>query len=252
MTDFTIKIAGQVVAVSAMFASSRDYCKEYLCDEKAAFAVEITAGDLALEREKSAKTDLAEGKALRKLSDSALEVTAIQRKIAEQLFEKDILLMHGSVVAVDGVAYLFTAKSGTGKSTHSRLWREVFGARAQMVNDDKPFLRITREGVLACGSPWNGKHRLGENISLPLKAICILERGVHNSIEKIPAASALGMLLQQTNRPQMGCLMPKYLELVDKLSRSVEFYRLRCNQNPEAALVAYRAMAAAEAGGNGR
>jgi hypothetical protein len=252
MTDFTIKIAGQVVAVSAMFDSSRDYCKEYLCDEKAAFAVQISARDLALEREKSAKTDLAEGKTLRKLSDSALEVTAIQRKIAEQLFEKDILLMHGSVVAVDGEAYLFTAKSGTGKSTHSRLWRQVLGERAKMVNDDKPFLRITREGVLACGSPWNGKHRLGENISVPLKAICILERDAENSIGKISAADALGMLLQQTNRPQMGCLMPKYLELVDALSRHVEFYRLRCNQNPEAALVAYRAMApAADAGSDG-
>ena len=103
MTDFTIKIAGQVVAVSAMFDSSKDYCKEYLCDEKAAFAVQITAQDLLLEREKSAKTDLEEGKALRKLSDSALEVTAIQRKIAEQLFEKDILLMHGDLVFEYGV-----------------------------------------------------------------------------------------------------------------------------------------------------
>ena len=243
MTDFTIKIAGQVAAVSAMFDSSRDYCKEYLCDEKAAFAVEITAGDLALEREKTAKTDLAEGRAVRSVPDALLEITAIQRKVAEQLFEKDILLMHGSVVAVDGVAYMFTAKSGTGKSTHSRLWRQAFGERAVMVNDDKPFLRITPEGVLACGSPWNGKHRLGENICVPLKAICILERGLENCIEQIPVSDALGMLLQQTNRPQKGYLMPKYLELMDAISRNAEFYRLRCNQDPEAALVAYAAMA---------
>ena len=243
MTDFTMKIAGQVAAVSAMFDSSRDYCKDYLCDEEAAFAVEITAQDLAREREKSAKTDLAEGRTVRSMPEALLELTAIQRKIAERLFEKDILLMHGSVVAVDGMAYLFTAKSGTGKSTHSRLWRQAFGKRAVMVNDDKPFLRITPEGVLACGSPWNGKHRLGENICVPLRAICILERGRENCIEQIPASDALGMLLQQTNRPRTGYLMPKYLELIDTISSSVEFYRLRCNQNPEAALVAYRTMA---------
>lgn len=243
MTDFTIKIAGQVVAVSAMFHSSKDYCKEYLCNENAAHTVQITAQDLALERQKSAKTDLAEGVPVRDLSESMLEITAIQRKVAEQLFEQNILLMHGSVVAMDGAAYLFTAKSGTGKSTHSRLWREVFGDNVRMVNDDKPFLHITQDGVLACGSPWNGKHRLGANLSVPLKAICILERGEQNSIQKISASDALVMLMQQTNRPQTSRLLPKYLELLDTVSSKVEFYRLRCNQDPEAARVAHHAMA---------
>ena len=143
---------------------------------------------------------------------------------------------------MDGVAYLFTAKSGTGKSTHTRLWREMFGDRAVMVNDDKPFLKFTEEGVIACGSPWNGKHGLGNNIMVPLKAICVLERGESNVITRIDPKDALQMLFQQSSRPMNRALMPKYMELVDRLANSVEFYRLKCNMDPDAAKISYEAM----------
>lgn len=242
MTEFTIRIAGQVAAVSALFESSRDYCRDYLCGEKPDFAVAITPDDIDLEREKSARTDRAEGVPVRNVPDAQLEITAIQRKIAEELFAHNVLLFHGSVVAVDGEAYLFTAKSGTGKSTHTRLWRELLGDRAVMVNDDKPFLRVARDGVLACGSPWNGKHRLGANISVPLKAICVLERSEENRITRVPAAQALFMLLQQSNRPADGKLLPKYLELVDAVAVRVDFYRLQCNMDMEAAAMAYEVL----------
>lgn len=242
MTDFTIKLAGQAVAVHALHESSRDYCQGYLCEEQATVSIVMTLDDIALEREKNAMTDRAEGIPVREMPDAQLEITAIQRKIAEKLFDYDILLFHGSVVAVDGAAYMFTAKSGTGKSTHTGLWRQLLGDRAVMINDDKPFLRITEKGVLACGSPWNGKHRLGANACVPLKAICILERGLENSVQKISAGEALQMLLQQSNRPTYSNMLPKYMELVDKIACSVAFYRLQCNMELEAAEVAYKAM----------
>ena len=243
MTIFTIKVAGQAVAVSALFESSKDYCSEYLCSDRPDFAVTITQDDIALEREKSARTDRAEGMLVRNVSDAQLEITAIQRKISEALFAYDVLLFHGSVVAVDGMAYMFTAKSGTGKSTHTRLWRELLGERAVMVNDDKPFLRVTEEGVLACGSPWNGKHRLGANICVPLKAICILERGVENRIARLSAGEALRMLLQQSNRPSDEKMLPRYMDLIDRVALHVEFFILQCNMELEAAEVAFEAMA---------
>ena len=183
-----------------------------------------------------------EGKAVREFSDAYLETLAVQRKVTEELFRYDTLLFHGSVVAVDGEGYLFTAKSGTGKSTHTRLWREVFGERAVMVNDDKPFLRITEEGVYACGSPWNGKHGLGTNITVPLKGICILERGEENRICPITPQEALYMLIQQSNRPRDPGKMPQYLALLDRLSAGVKFYRLTCNTDPQAAITAYEGM----------
>jgi len=140
------------------------------------------------------------------------------------------------------MAYLFTAKSGTGKSTHTRLWREMLGDRAVMVNDDKPFLRVMPDGIRAYGSPWNGKHGLGNNIDVPLKAICILERGEQNEIQQISANEAVSMLLQQSNRPQQSALLPKYLELLECIANKTAFYRLKCNMDPEAAQIAYQTM----------
>ena len=242
MINFKVRFAGRVVEVFVEHTSTRDYCSGYICEDMPEFSVTITPEDIAFEREKSAREDEVEGKPVRNFSDAYLETIAVQRKITEQLFAHDILLFHGSVVAVDGAAYLFTAKSGTGKSTHTRFWRETFGDRAVMVNDDKPFLEITDNGVTVFGSPWNGKHGLGTNISVPLKAICILERGKENSIEKIPSKDALFMLLQQSNRPLNVQYMPKYMELIDKLSAGVVFYRMKCNMDPAAAMVAYEAM----------
>ena len=246
MVSFSIKIAGKVAAVHAFFESSKEHCKAYLVSQMPDFAVTITQDDLMTEREKAARTDIAEGKQVRDVTDAQLEITAIQRKIAQELVDYDTVLFHGSVVAVDGCAYLFTAKSGTGKSTHTRLWREMLGKRALMVNDDKPFLRVTEHEILACGSPWNGKHRLGANLEVPLKAICILERGTENHITVMKPQDALYMLLQQSNRPVGAKRLGKYLELVDRIAATVPIYQLRCNMEPEAAMVSYRAMAKCE------
>lgn len=242
MIEFTMELASCVVAVRANFESSRAYCRDFLSAKAPELTVTVTPEDLTLEREKSAQTDMAEGVPVRSLTDAQLEITAIQRKLAQAFFSRDILVFHGSAVAVDGVAYLFTAKSGTGKSTHTRLWRETLGHRAVMVNDDKPFLRITADEVLVCGSPWNGKHRLGADLAVPLRAICLLERGERNEIQKITAEEALPILLQQSSRPMDGKLLPHYMELLDRLCRHTAFYRLRCNMAPEAAKVSYEAM----------
>lgn len=242
MSRFIIRVAGQAVEVTNVFDSTRDFCADYLCDPPADFVIRVTKEDVDFEREKSIR-ECGLGRRPTGTSTVAyLERLALQRKLADELFAYDTLLMHGSVVAVDGEAYLFTAKSGTGKSTHTRLWREAFGSRAVMVNDDKPFLRVEQGRVMACGSPWNGKHKLGENISVPLKAICILQRGAENAIEPITPQQALPMLLQQIHRPTMKENYPKYFELLDQLTSGTAFYRLQCNMDPAAAMVAYEGM----------
>ena len=246
MIEFSIKIASRVIAITAIFDSSREYCKAYLCDEEPDFMINITASDILFEREKYNQTDLLEGNCSRNLPDAQLEITAIQRKIAAMMFAYDTLLFHGSVVAVDGRAYLFTAKSGTGKSTHTQLWRRLLGDRAVMVNDDKPFLRITAENVLACGSPWNGKHKLGTNVEVPLKAICILERAKENTMESISAKEALSMLLQQANRPTDPQLLDQFLLMIDAIVCRVSFYRLKCNMDLTAAELSYSVMSSVQ------
>ncbi|MDO5336560.1 MAG: hypothetical protein Q4E89_03725 [Eubacteriales bacterium] len=206
------------------------------------FSVQICPSDISFEKEKSAHEDEVEGIPVRQFSDKYLETLAVYRKIARKLLEFDTLLFHGSVVAVDGTGYLFTAKSGTGKSTHTRLWRQLFGSRAVMANDDKPLLKITDNGVIAYGTPWNGKHRLGSNISIPLRAICILGRGETNHIQSILKSAAFPMLVQQSYRPSDAGDMRKILSLADRLGSNVRLYKLTCNMEQEAAWIAFEGM----------
>ena len=154
----------------------------------------------------------------------------------------DTFLFHGSCVAVDGEGYLFTAKSGTGKSTHTRLWREYLGDRAVMVNDDKPLIRADENGVTIFGTPYNGKHRLGSNIAVPLKAVCILTRAAENHIEPIDREQAYAMLVQQAYRPADPVAMAKTLTLIDRLADGAKLYLLGCNMDIEAAKAAYEGM----------
>lgn len=236
------KIADKVVEVTSIYDEVHEYCSDYLTDEKSDYSVSTTQADIDYEREKSAREDEIEGIPIRHFSDSYLEEIAVYRKIAEQMIDYDTILFHGSVIAVDGIGYLFTARSGTGKSTHTRLWREYFGDRAVMVNDDKPLLHISDSGVIAYGTPYNGKHRLGSNISVPLKAICILTRAADNHIEPITREQAYTMLLQQVYRPADALKMMQTLSLEDRLADNVKLYRLCCNMDISAAKVAYEGM----------
>ena len=236
------KIADKVVEVNSIYDEVHEYCSDYQTDEPADYSITTTQADIDFEREKSAREDEIEGIPIRQFTDSYLEELAVYRKIAEKMLNFDTVLFHGSVVAVDGVGYLFTAKSGTGKSTHTRLWREYFGERAVMVNDDKPLLHIADSGVVAYGTPYNGKHRLGTNTSVPLKAICILTRSADNHIEPITREQAYTMLLQQVYRPADMLKMAKTLELVDRLADGVKLYRLGCNMDISAAKIAYEGM----------
>ncbi|SFW24802.1 hypothetical protein [Ruminococcus flavefaciens] len=236
------KIADKVIEVTSIYEKVHDYCKDYETDEQADFSVMTTDEDIVYEKHKTDSEYAYEGLALPNFSKGTLEETAVYRKIGEKMPNYGTVIFHGSVIAVDGQGFLFTAKSGTGKSTHTALWREYLGDKAIMINDDKPMLKITDSEVIAYGTPYNGKHRLGCNMSVPLKAICILTRGEKNSIVRIDKSEAYAMLLQQVYRPQDPLQMAKTLKLVDKLAASVELYKLGCNMDIEAAEVAYNAM----------
>ena len=242
MAQFLMEIAGLTGQVESLFESTRDYCRKYLAEGEPDFTVTVSREDLAFEQEALRQEALEEGIKVRVFTDPFLERTAIQRKFAEYLFDRDVLMTHGSTVAVDGNAFLFTAKCGTGKSTHTRLWRQVFGDRAVMVNDDKPFLKLTETGVLACGSPWSGKHGLDTNITVPLQGICILERGKENQIHRISSEEALPMLLHQSYCPLAPEKRTRFEEQVRFLAETVPLWHMYCNMDPSAAEVSHQAM----------
>lgn len=239
-----ILLVNKVFLIHNMYSYIESYCKDYLYDgEGFDYSITIRMSDILYEKEKSRKEDIKEGIPIREFSDAYLETLAVYRKICRCLLDEDILLFHGSVVSVDGIGYLFTAKSGTGKSTHTKYWRDYFEDRAIMINDDKPLLEIKENRVNVYGTPWDGKHRLSTNTCVPLKAICILHRGQDNYISRIGMIDAYSMLIQQVNRPiGDASAMSKTLELIDRLCSCVEFYSMHCTMDIDAARVAYEGM----------
>ena len=152
------------------------------------------------------------------------------------------LMLHSSAVVVDGKAYLFTADSGIGKSTHTKLLLEKFGDRAFILNDDKPALRLEDDGWFAYGTPWSGKHDISVNTRVPVAGIAVVERGAENRIEPFDGIQAVHAILKQANRPKSAECRVKLLELMDKLITQVPIWKLQCNMEPEAAEVSYKAM----------
>ena len=228
-----LKIAGLVMDIRNNNPILNNQIDDYLTDETPDFTVDIGKDYIEKEIEDEIRLNYA-------FDPTYSEYLAIYRYICTKILDYDGFLMHGSAIAVDGQAFLFCAPSGTGKSTHTRLWRKVFGDRVVMINDDKP---IKKEGkFFACGTPWSGKHDLDTNIQVPLKGIVILARGQENKMTKVPAASVLGLLFNQIYRPSRNEDYLRTIDLVDEMITACPLYRLDCTISEEAPRVAYEAL----------
>ena len=176
----------------------------------------------------------------RNVSELEHEFTALFRKTLNVLIEQKVIYLHGSLLAVNGKGYLFMAPSGTGKSTHARLWKERYGDLVTVINDDKPLIKAESDGsIRAYGSPWKGKHRIGCNSAVSLKAIVRLRRGSDNRISALNKDDALKMLYMHTLHFEEASKMKTMLEVIGAIIENVSFYDLECNTEIEAAEVAY-------------
>ena len=228
------KIADVVFDAKLIYAYTERVCKnyEYSGEEPSKFSVVMTDEDVA--KEKALAPEFVE---------PYLESLALFRKLCDYcLAHADGIIFHSSAIMVDGKAYLFTAPSGTGKSTHTRLWRELLGDKAVMINDDKPIIRYIDGKFYVYGTPWNGKHHLDTNARAEIKAICKIEQAKENTISKVSTGEMLLTVFNQTIRPEDPVLMDKLINLMDKLLTQVELYKLGCNISKEAAELSYTTM----------
>ncbi len=177
------------------------------------------------------------------LSLDACEYLATGGSFYSQLLDFNGMLIHASAVIMDGYAYLFSAPCGTGKSTHTTMWREAFGYdRVLMLNDDKPALRLENGRWCAYGTPWSGKTAQNINMRVPLGGICVLTRGQTNEITPFGGSQAVLALLEQTVRPGIASARERLLELMDSLLSTVPVWKLKCTPTVEAARVSQKAM----------
>ncbi|MBQ7994100.1 MAG: hypothetical protein IJ252_13835 [Solobacterium sp.] len=235
--SFRIRLAEQVIEIYSDGQYMKSMCKKYLTEGgDPAFSVDVNQYDIDFEIDKHLERN--QTAAIRAGRMEVFESLAVYRKIAEAMIDYDTLLFHGSAIAVDGICYMFCAESGTGKSTHTRLWREYFGDRAVMINDDKPLVQI-RDEVRIFGTPWSGKHHLDKNDSAPLKAVVFLHRGETNRIEPISREKALPELLRYSYHSNDPVRLQRSIGLLVKLMDTVSLYSLHCNMEPEAAQICY-------------
>ena len=147
-------------------------------------------------------------------------------------------MFHGSAIAYKGSGVLFTAVSGTGKSTHAALWKEAFPGDVLYVNDDKPLIRFDGDVPYVCGTPWNGKHFRGDPVEVPLRAVCFLKRGTENRMSRIEKRDAWPGMLQQSYRPASQERFVRLMELLDKMADYTDLFTLCCRPDREAAMLA--------------
>ena len=248
-SEVFIKIDGLLVKIKLLkpkyfLGRAKPYLEPvYACTKlQPDISIVMTPEDVAAQRAMDEEYAQANNEGPFNHSDTYVEMTAAHTKLAGILPFHDAIVFHGSVIAVDGKAYLFTAPSGTGKSTHTRLWREMLGNRAYMVNDDKPTLRFHENEIVACGTPWDGKHSLSTPGSVPLAGICLLSQGAENEIHSISAKEIYSTLLQQCFRPKDKEAFMKTLTMLDRMAHEIPCYAMQCTPTQEAAKLAYETM----------
>ena len=223
------RIAGLIVVMEC-FGRTQKQAVPYLCEDEQEADIVVRANiDAVKEKYKD-------------VSDELGEYMSTGAHFYTQLLNYNGLMLHSSAVVIDGKAYLFTANSGTGKSTHTNLWLEYFGEQAYILNDDKPALRLIDGKWYAFGTPWSGKYDMSVNKGVELGGIAVLERAEENSIVPYKGARVIFDIYSQVNRPKSYNMREKMLALIGQIVTDVPIWKLKCNMNIEAAQIAYEAM----------
>lgn len=154
---------------------------------------------------------------------------------ADRLVRDGGAVLHGSAIACEGQGLIFTAPSGTGKSTHTGLWRERMGSAVPCLNDDKPAIRFKGDVPYVYGTPWSGKTDINCNMYVPLKAIIVIEQAPENALRKLSVREAVFHLTSQIVRPYYDAANgARTLDTVDRLIQTVPCYLLSCTISQEA------------------
>lgn len=238
MIKLNVKIADETFTIEALTERVAPYFTPYLTDTAGGFVISPTQKDLELMREKiiDSKADL------RMTNPTVLEFLVIHEKTAREMIKRGVLLVHGSAVVADGNAHLFIAPSGTGKSTHTRLWLSLLGDRAFIINDDKQLIRITDSGAVVYPTPWGQVKVADAGVSAPLKSITVLYRG-KNNISEITETQMFPELFKASLRGETPSETLEIVNLQKKLMSKVSLYKMTCEPTIEAAETAYKTIA---------
>ena len=233
METFQIECGGIVAEINCSYPENRKRCEEFIVSgKKADFEINLTEEDIAFA---AAHTHFC--------PEAYVEFIALYCVFANKVINHGGIMFHASGVELEGEGFAFAARSGVGKTTHTRLWQECFGKRCKVVNGDKPLITFKNKTAYICGTPWKGKEGYGSNLTVPLKGICFIERGEENTIRRLSHNQVIDRLFYQLSLPKAGAAnMVQGLELADKLLKSTDFFAATCNMTVNAAETVYNGM----------
>ena len=230
--DFCVSFSKLNIGIKAEYNYIYDFCKEYMCDEKPDFSVETTEEKIDAE---IASVDF-------NPSRGYAECICIYREIAQKLPEYNRCVFHGAVIEYNNQGFIFTAPSGTGKTTHISLWHKYLGEKMSIVNGDKPIIHIENGEATAYATPYAGKEKLQNHSFTKLKGICLIKRGTENRIERVNGGDYLTEIVPQIFMPYEPAQALKTLELLDNLLASVPLYVLYCDISKQAFKTSFEAL----------
>ena len=231
MSKLDIVLSGLKISIEYSHDYMSNFCKDYISQfDKPQILAKAEQNAILKEKE------LVPGAPI-----EACESLCIYRAIAEQLPQFDRFVFHGAAIEYDCSSYLFTAPSGTGKTTHINLWHKYLGDKVDIINGDKPIISVDKTSTVY-GTPWAGKEGYQRNASAPLKAICILKQGKENKIIKLEVAEAVNHLMRQVYLPSDPSALSKTLELLGTVIENTPVYILECDISKEAFEASFNAM----------
>lgn len=226
-------IANLRVRINNHYEYTEKFCKEYLSKDQdlpADITATVTKEEFLQEKAQSSQ-----------FSDGYIENICLYRSLCLQLPSFHRMLLHASVLEKDGEGYAFLGRSGTGKSTHTRLWMQYL-KNCSIVNGDKPILEETKDGFVAHGTPWRGKENWGGKNSVLLKWLCFIEQAKENEIVRLTTSETSARLFQQILMPTVAEEVVATLDMLDRFIKNTPAYLLKCDISEKAVETSFTAL----------
>ena len=153
--------------------------------------------------------------------------------LERQMIRRQSLILHCAYIVYQGHTILFSAPSGTGKSTQAALWGRYRGSRT--VNGDRALLRKIDGIWNACGWPVCGSSEICQKGDFPIHAIVMLRQGKENHVERLTGMQAFSQIYSQITMNQWNReFVMKAMELLDDLVKQIPIWQLTCDMTENA------------------
>ncbi|MCD8021179.1 MAG: hypothetical protein LUF92_16880 [Clostridiales bacterium] len=233
MERFNIELAGISMEIQSRYNYCRWFCRDYLTDKPPIFSVYVEDERLAELKEYSPE-----------MRDEFLERDGVYSAIASKLPYYNRVALHGACISYKGKGYLFTAASGTSKSTHIGMWKQYIGENVGIVNGDKPIFHIEGRKITAYDTPWCGKEGWNRKQHAEMAAICFIRRSEDgiNRIRKVDPEESVSLMLRQMFHPYEAEATGLMLELFDQMIETLPLYLLECDISEDAVHCSFEAL----------